>query len=65
VVAQAREVVNVRNGDGQPRRIGLEPVDVVHAAHGQAPEVAADTHLVVVHQGGDVDDTGQFEADEF
>jgi hypothetical protein len=52
------------DGLGKASVIALEPEGIVDAAHGEAVEVACDAGDVVVEEGADADDFGQFLGDE-
>jgi hypothetical protein len=52
------------DGLGEAPVIALEPEGIVDAAHGEAVEVAGDAGDVVVEEGADADDFGEFLGDQ-
>ena len=58
-------VENFRDGIGEPAGVAFKTGRVFNAAKRQAVEGAGDSHLVVVHQGRDVDDLRHLPAHEF
>ena len=64
-VADCRQGVNFRHGNGEPSGVALEPQGIVHAAQGQAVKVSANAGVFPIEQRRDADDFGDLPADDF